>query len=73
MAHIPGSYAVKIVSSDQTSGTIVELDGVAIKHVKTITFEHDAGGVATLTLKLYPSSVVIDGRIVSLSVGEAAC
>jgi hypothetical protein len=42
---------IKIFSSGGPTGTSVELDGVPLKLVKSVTFRHDVGDVPTVVIE----------------------
>lgn len=44
--------SIKVVSSGNTSGTTIEVDGSSVSHVRTIRFEHVAGELPILTLEI---------------------
>ena len=60
----PIGHTIKISIGAYTGGgTQVEIDGVEVKELVSVKFEHEAGGIATVTLKIFPSQVDIEGEV----------
>ncbi len=56
-------HKVKIRTADapQGHGTVIEIDGVEVQGVTSVSFVHEVGGVASVELKFYAETVELEG------------